>query len=241
MEIGYYREIAARRLFSDFKAALLEKNERINLTRIVSDEDYLHKNIEDSLKPLALSRFFNMDFFSEKKALVDIGTGGGFPLFPLALYVGMESLQASSFYGLDSVSKKMNALREIAASLCLPNVHLLSGRAEELGRAEEHRESYDAATCRAVAELPVVLEYASPFLKRDGILAVYKTSSVDTETHHIAEVAAVFSLQLLEDLEYSLSDGYGERRLLVFRKIGKIDRRFPRGNGIPRKNPIRSF
>lgn len=245
--------------FSSFKALILEKNRHLNLTRIVSDEDFKYKNIEDSIMPLFLSKFFSFSFFKERRRVLDIGTGGGFPLIPLAILlsdsssqfdidnVSAEVLDASFsshrikspvFYGLDSVKKKIHAVEDVALSLGLSNVHFLADRAEIFGRDPLYRETFDCVIGRAVAEVPVLLEYSVPFVKVGGYICMYKSADIEAEMCISDKTFDILGVRLVECLPYSLSHQMGARNFLVYKKVKKTTDKYPRNAGVAKKNPL---
>ncbi len=246
-------------VFERFKELLLEKNKQVNLTRIVSDEDYSIKNVEDSLLPLFFSKYYNKQNLSEGTTLMDLGVGGGFPLFPLYLLCLLEGYSVD-FVGLDSVKKKLVALEEIYQSLLfdwdsenaiekvrtnddqvakfIPTIRFFAGRAEELGREKKHREQYDIVVARAVASLPVLLEYASPFVKKGGIFVAYKGVGAEEELLVSKNAEKILGLELVETIDYELREDMGSRTLLVYQKVQFISKKYPRNTGIPKKKPL---
>lgn len=233
------REIYHHEAFQRLRASVMRMNEKINLTRIVGDEDFRIKNVEDSLEPLFLSRFFADHAFPQGGKMIDVGTGGGFPLLPLAIYRQLMLPNSTySYYGLDSVGKKMRALAEIAAELMIEDIHFVNGRAELSGRDPQLREHFNLATCRAVAELPVVLEYCSPFVKVGGILAIYKAKTGGEELSKSVNAVRRLGLRHMESCAYALSQQFGERVVFLFRKVEPISGAFPRKDGVPKKSPL---
>lgn len=244
--------------FQQLESLILEKNKILNLTRIVSHREFLIKHIEDSLKPLFFSEYFGFPFFEKERLLLDLGTGGGFPLLPLAVMMSGQTASSRSFFsergvsvvgaaaeaagsrfcGLDSVKKKTDAVNDVAASMGLSNVRVYAGRAEEFGRLPAHREKYDALTCRAVAEIPVLLEYASPLLRVGGLLCLYKSGNCEAELEASARACKLLNMSLAESFSYELSESCGGRTFLVFRKLAPTSSDFPRKVGIPKKNPL---
>lgn len=253
---SYVSELAATPPFEKFKQLLLAENSVHNLTRIVDPVDFKVKNLEDSLIPFLISPYISDylgDFFEKTSSkdfrMIDVGTGGGFPLFPLgllfrALYKDSD-FEPASFCGLDSVAKKMDALNRVALNLERDNLNekaspfmFLCGRAEELGRDKEYRETFDLVTCRAVAQLSTALELCSSFAKPRAIVVAYKGQQASEELEAAENAIVQLSLTLVEDSRYSLSENMGERAVLVFKKTDRLDERYPRRTGIPTKRPL---
>lgn len=165
--------------------------------------------------------------------ILDLGTGGGFPLLPLAI-----CLPHYHCTGVDSVQKKISAVERIAQAMELSNVSLISGRAEELGRDPEHREQYDIVTCRAVAEINVLIEYAAPFLKIGGHLLLWKSTTIDQELKDSLLARAELSCHLKDTYQYELPGDWGKRQILIFRKAAKTAPKYPRAVGTAKKEPL---
>jgi len=154
------RQLAA---FKKYEEVLLEWNKNINLTAIRDGEGIRNKHFLDSLTCMLAWR----DRPPER--LIDIGTGAGFPGIPLKII--MPRLQLTL---VESVGKKLEFCRHIVDILGLENVTCLQARAEELGLAREHREKYDWAVARAVANLPVLAEYLLPLVRIGGGMLAQK-------------------------------------------------------------------
>lgn len=148
-----------------FAALLLKKNEVMNLTAITEPEAVAQLHLLDSA---ALTRFVDLS----GKTVVDVGTGAGFPGMPLRILKDDFDLTL-----LDSLGKRIVWLDEVCGTLGLKRVECVHARAEEF--AAGHRESYDLAVSRAVAQLNVLCELALPLVKVGGQFLAMK--SVDTE------------------------------------------------------------
>jgi|GEM_PF-1950290 len=170
---------------------------------------------------------------TKTKKILDLGTGGGFPLLPLAL-----CLTQCSFTGLDSVQKKIAAVQRIVDAMQIPNITLLCGRSEELGHNTLHRERYDVVTCRALAPLNILLELAAPFVKEKGIILCWKSLTIEQELKDSLLARAELSCQMQEPYVYDLGGTWGRRQILVFTKRAKTSEKYPRAVGEPKKNPL---
>lgn len=137
---------------------------------------------------------------------------------------------------IDARAKKVKAVEEVATELGLKNVDCVSGRFEELAR-EELRESFDVVTARAVAPLPVLLEYAAGFIQPGGVLLAWKSGNYGEELEASHKAQHVLNMQFQDGFHYSLADGE-DRSILVFTKEAKLDDKYPRGDGKPKKKPL---
>ena len=169
--------------------------------------------------------------------LIDVGSGGGMPGIPLA--VAQVGLSVSL---LEATEKKAKFLRYARESLKLMNVDVLNLRAEEAGRQVEFRESYAVAATRALASLPVVVEYCAPFVEVSGWLVAMKGQLEKDELvagekaakRLGAELYRVFPVKLLPVLEQK------HREIAVFRKVAPISAGYPRRVGLAKKRPLGS-
>lgn len=152
----------------------LAENAKLNLSALRTEEACWVGNIEDSLSAMEVLESSKLTARDSK--ILDLGTGGGFPLLPLAI-----ALPKSRCTGLDSTKKKIDAVGRIAKDVGIKNVELIPERAEVLGRNHRHREHYDIVTSRAVAPINILLEYCSPFVKVDGIILLWKSLHIDDE------------------------------------------------------------
>src|SRR5919201_2835724 len=121
-------------------------------------------------------------------ALVDIGAGAGFPGLPLAV-----ALPSARVDLVESVRRKCAVIQRLAEAAEVENACVRLARAEEWG-AGEGRGAYDVATARAVAPLPVLVEYAAPLLRPGGTFVAWKgarDSSEETAGHIAAELVGL--------------------------------------------------
>ena len=212
--------------------AFLAENEKLNLTALRTPELCWTGNILDSLAVLDLLP----QLFTDHRHLTiaDIGTGGGFPLLPLAVM-----LPESHLTGIDSIQKKIDAVGRIAKAMSLMNVRLIPGRTEELGHDRTLREQFDVVTARAVAPINVLLEYCSPLTRVGGYVIFWKSLHIDDELHESLLARAELSCHLEKQFEYDLGGDWGKRQLLVFKKTAALSKKYPRDVGVPKKEPIR--
>lgn len=218
------RQIAA---FQRYEDELLEWNSRMNLTAIRDREGIRTKHFLDSLSCILA--------FRERppERLIDIGTGAGFPGIPLKIIYPRMKLTL-----VESVGKKLEFCRHMVETLELEDVTLLQARAEALGQNRAHREQYDWAVARAVANLPVLAEYLLPLVSLGGRMLAQKGESA-----HAEAVAAQKAIRLLggelQQIIPVLVPGIAEERyLVVVDKVASTPPGYPRRVGLPARRPI---
>ena len=186
--------------FSEYKKVFLEMNSKLNLIS-KNDEKFLYeKHIYDSLAIKLTNRIL------EGQSVLDIGCGGGFPCVPIAI-----EFPRVNVVGIDSIRKKINAVKEIKERLDVNNLDLLCGRVENL-----KGEKFDIITSRAVADLAKITEYALPLLKKGGIFIAYKSRKKDEEISDAKQVLKKYNAKILDIIEYTLPlEEVYERNLIV--------------------------
>ncbi len=152
-----------------YMTALLEKNRYINMTRIVEEEAFIEKNIVDSL-------MLTLQQVSEPKKILDLGTGGGFPGVPLAIYYPHARVTL-----VDGTAKKLRVVSEICEEIGLKNLTTVHARGEVLGHDKNHREQYDWVAARAVANMAVLSELCLPFVRKGGFFLAMKGENYKDE------------------------------------------------------------
>lgn len=208
----------------------LSENKKLNLSAFRTKEHCWIGNVLDSIALLKAFRAFGFGFGS---TFIDIGTGGGFPLLPLALCAPDVRC-----IGIDSVAKKIDAISRIAAAMGLSNVELHCGRIEELARGRKFRESADLVTARAVAPIRVLLEYAVPLLKVGGLCAFWKGSNIADELRSSAHAQKLLHVAFAGIYEYELPGSWGRRLIVFFKKIAATPEKYPRNVGMPKGKPL---
>ncbi len=211
-------------------AVFLIENAKVNLSAFRTEEKCWVGNVLDSLAALELKELLTDN---SQLSIVDIGTGGGFPLLPLAM-----ALPEVQFTGLDATQKKIDAVGRIVNALELKNVHLICGRTEILSNDPKYREQFDIVTARAVAEINVLLEYAALFAKVGGRIILWKSMDIDQELKESLNAQRELSCTLVDQHVYELPDGFGKRQLLIFEKTKPLDKKYPRGVGVAKKKPL---
>lgn len=210
--------------FSTFGDLLVEWNEKFNLTSIVEPEEIIVKHFLDSL---------TLTHEVQGDKVADIGTGAGFPGIPLKIIHGDKA-----FYLVDSLAKRIDFLQDVIQKLSLEHVETLHSRAEDFGRDTQYRSYFDTVVSRAVARLPVLLEYAIPLLKVGGVFLAAKGSQADEEVKESANALAVLGAQVKDVRKFNLGMGAEHRSIIIIEKIKKTPLQYPRKAGTPAKNPL---
>lgn len=215
--------------FRRYATLLVEWNERINLTAIADEEGIVVKHFLDSLSVLPF-----LDLLGDAPSLIDVGTGAGFPGMALAIMRPAWHVTL-----LEATRKKVDFLALVADELGLPNVTPLWGRAEEQGQEPAHRERYDAAVARAVAELPVLAEFCLPFIRTGGRWVAQKGPRVDEEVQRARNAFGQLGGKLVAVESVTIPGLEGETRtLVVVEKVRPTSATFPRAPGTPKKRPL---
>ncbi len=208
--------------FDKYAELLKDWNTRINLTAITDDEEIKVKHFQDSLSILP---------FLKEGTLADIGTGAGFPGLPVA--IERPDIQVTL---VDSLDKRVKFLQCVVDTLELKNVKCIHARAEDFGRDPDFRESFDYVTARAVASMPVLLEYCLPLLKNKGQFVAMKGANADEEKFDSALKA--LGGQLIKTEKFILPGTDMQRCIFVVEKKGKMSPKYPRKAGMPTRKPL---
>ncbi|MEH1812918.1 MAG: 16S rRNA (guanine(527)-N(7))-methyltransferase RsmG [Nostoc sp.] len=217
--------------FQKLYELILEGNRQLNLTRIVDPQEFWEKHLWDSLRGIA--PLLSTNFSPTSPALIDIGTGAGFPGVPVAITVTNCTITL-----LDSTRKKITFLDNILTELALINAKTLVGRAEEIGQHPQHRLAYDIALIRAVGAVSVCAEYTLPLLKQGGLAIIYRGNWTEDETAALQNAVNQLGgvIELIEEFTTPLSNSI--RHCLYVRKVTNTPANFPRPIGVPSQKPL---
>lgn len=204
-----------------FLELLLTTNQSFNLTAITDRHEAWHKHVLDSLTLVE-----SLSARPDLRSIVDVGSGGGLPAIPLAL-----ALPDRSFTLLEATGKKARFLEEAARTLNLANVQVVETRAETYGRSLG-RERFDAATARAVARLPVLLELTLPLVRRGGVCFALKGAQAAQETQEAHRALALLGGQV------SSLRRTDTGTILTIEKVGATPAKYPRKPGEPKRMPL---
>ncbi len=213
--------------FEQYYTILLDWNQRMNLTAIEDAEDVVYKHFLDSVLTLQVTGPL------AGKQLIDVGTGAGFPGVPLKIMT--PTLELCLF---DSLQKRIHFLEHLCGQLALKDVRTLHGRAEEFGQNAAYRETFDLATARAVAKLPVLAELCLPFVRVGGQFVALKGPELELELAESQRALETLGGRLGEIKNIQLAHGQYERNLVVVEKIRPTPKKYPRRAGTPQKAPL---
>lgn len=209
--------------FAAFYALLTEYNEKVNLTRIVGEEDCRIKHFYDSL--------LGEPAFLPGARCAEVGSGGGFPSIPL-----MIVRPDLAFVLIESVGKKCAFLERAVRELGL-SAEVVNARAEDVARDAAFRERFDVCCARAVARLNTLAEYCAPLVRVGGRFIAYKGEAAD-ELAEAERAFSVLGVRLLSADRHDLPAGFGARTVVVAEKFRPTPAAYPRGRGKERSKPL---
>jgi len=222
-ELGIAFEPGEVEKLGRFLGLLLHASTRMNLTAIKEPGQAWQRHILDALTLMA-----PLAELPPGSTVVDIGTGGGVPGVPLA--VVRPDLR---FTLLDATAKKTAFVRAALDVLGVKHASVVTSRAEQAARDPQHRDAYDAAIARAVGPMATIAELATPFVKPGGVALLIKGERAGDE---LADAKAALHL-LLSTHVGTLETPTG--RIVVLEKMRPTPKAYPRGNGEPKRRPLR--
>jgi len=173
--------------FHKYVELFLKTNSKINLISKNDEKVFIEKHLYDSL---ALTNFINP---KDNQTILDIGTGGGLPSVPLAIFYPNIKI-----FAIDSIRKKINAVENFKTALNLKNLFPICNRVENIN------EKYDFVVSRAVASLDKILDYAILKLKNGGIFIAYKSIKYEEEINNAKKTIQKYKLNPPEIIPYAL-------------------------------------
>ena len=210
-----------------YEKLLLKWNEKINLTAIREAQGIRTKHFLDSFScELAWGE-------APPGNLVDIGTGAGIPGIPLKILHPSMRLTL-----VESIGKKADFCRLAVRELGMQEVQVIAARAEDLGHLPDHREAYDWAVARAVANLPALVEYLLPLVRVGGTVLAQKGHSAPAEAHQAEKAIHLLGGSTQQLIPVTLPGVVEQRFLVLIKKIAATPPQYPRKPGIPVKKPL---
>ncbi len=214
--------------FQKYRELLVQWNQKMNLTGIEDEKEVFIKHFLDSISTVTNG------YVQNEMSLIDVGTGAGFPGLPLKIC--LPELKVTL---LDSLNKRINFLQEVAKEIQIDDIEFIHGRAEDFGKKEEYREQFDIATARAVAGLPVLMEFCVPFIKVGGYFVCLKGPNANLELEESKAAMEVLGVEYIEKIDIKLPEIDLHHNILVFKKIRNTPSKYPRKAGKVSKNPIK--
>jgi 16S rRNA (guanine527-N7)-methyltransferase len=153
--LKYFADFTEKQLnqFAVLKDLYAHWNQKINvISRKDVDNFYLHH----VLHSLSIATQFD---FPEGYDIMDLGTGGGFPAIPLAIFS-----PSVHFHLVDSINKKLKVADAVAKAIDLTNITVAHTRAENI-----HHKKFDVVVSRAVAHLKDLWYWSKPLLKKNPV------------------------------------------------------------------------
>ena len=206
-------------IYADF---LIEYNKNVNLTAISEPVEVLRKHFIDSI---ILSKYVDIPANS---AVIDVGTGAGFPSVPLKLY--RPDIRITL---LDSLNKRIDFLKLLCGKLDI-EAEFIHGRAEDFSKKPEYREMFDFSCARAVANLSLLSEFCIPFVKVGGSFISMKGPNENISEGENA--VALLGGSIEKVTEYELFDE--KRRIILINKISQTPSKYPRNSGQIKKKQL---
>ena len=206
---------------------LKDWNQKMDLTAVTDDDEMLDKHFIDSLTVLRTS------CIPDNAALIDVGTGAGFPGMVLAMARNDLSVTL-----LDAQQKRLSFLNAVADTTDTHNVTLIHDRAETGARRPELREKFDVATARALAPLNVLCEYLLPYVRTGGCALCWKGPAVQEEMEAGMKAACLLGGRTEMPFPCLVAGRNWEHQILQIVKIRQTSSAYPRKAGIPKQKPL---
>ena len=212
--------------FWNLTQLMLETNAVMNITAITDVEKIIPLHYADCVKIA--------DLIPQNASVVDIGCGGGFPILPLAIVRPDLRL-----LGIDSTEKKARYVGETAKKLGL-QVKTVAGRAEELAKDPNMRQSFDVAISRAVARLNILDELCMPFVKPNGCFIAMKGAAGIEEYQEAETGIHKLGGERIKAEAYELLtvDQREQRTVFVIRQNKVVSDVYPRPFAAMKKKPL---
>ena len=210
-----------------YEKELTEWNQKFNLTAIRDIDSIRTKHFLDSFSCVLAWKA------SPPSYLIDVGTGAGFPGIPLKILYPNLKLTL-----VESVGKKAMFCQHIVGVLGLEHVEVIQARAEDLGQDSRHRESYEWAVARAVANLNVLGEYLLPLVRVGGTALAQKGENGPAEAQSAEGAMKLLGGKLRQLIPVNLPGVADDRYLILVDKVAATPPKYPRKPGVPAKQPL---
>ena len=173
MEISQEKLEIYRSLYGIYK----DLNDKVNL---ISRKDFENFYLHHIIHSLSITKF---ELIKDENNIIDLGTGGGLPGIPLAIYYNRKN-----FLLVDSVRKKITAVDKIINKINAKNISTLNNRAENLDIKA------DIIICRSVSSVDNLIQWTKGLLNDEGRLILLKGGNVNKELKNISSRFTIYNL-----------------------------------------------
>lgn len=208
-----------------FMNIVIRENEKINLTTIIDEKEFIEKHIIDSAAALK--------YLKNNSSVIDIGSGAGMP--GIIFKILNNTLDITL---LDSLNKRVTYLNNTIKELSLDNIKAIHARAEELAHDDKYRQHFDYSTARAVARLNTLLEYTMPFVKVGGKFIALKAEKGEEELKHSSNALKCLCGEIDVNDKFLLPYSKATRDIIVVNKIKPNIKAYPRKQNKIKKSPL---
>lgn len=204
---------------------LIETNKSLNLTAITEPQEIVTKHFLDSVTACK--------FIPQGANVIDVGCGAGFPGLPVKIARDDISLTL-----LDSLAKRLSFIENVLMANGTKNARCVHARAEDGARDKAHREKYDVALSRAVANMAVLCEYCLPYVKVGGMLLALKGPAAPEELKNAEKAIKTLGGEIMEVAEAEVPFTDLLHKIVIVKKVRPCPKEYPRKAGTPSKKPI---
>lgn len=195
---------------------LIERNKSVNLTRITEPDEVVTKHFLDSLTTLLTGRV--------GKNVIDVGTGAGFP--GLVLKCAMPTIRLTL---LDSLNKRITFLRDASTAIGIRDgIEFMHSRAEDAGLDKKHREKYDTAVSRAVANMRTLSEWCLPLVRTGGYFLALKGPLAEEELADALPAIEVLGGEVEGIFTAKIPSTDLQHKIIIVKKVRPTPTQFPR-------------
>ena len=173
MEISQEKLEIYRSLYGIYK----DLNDKVNL---ISRKDFENFYLHHIIHSLSITKF---ELIKDENSIIDLGTGGGLPGIPLAIYYNRKN-----FLLVDSIRKKITAVDKIINKINAKNISTLNNRAENLDIKA------DIIICRSVSSVDNLIQWTKGLLNDEGRLILLKGGNVNKELKNISSRFTIYNL-----------------------------------------------
>lgn len=173
MEISQEKLEIYRSLYDIYK----DLNDKVNL---ISRKDFENFYLHHIIHSLSITKF---ELIKDENNIIDLGTGGGLPGIPLAIYYNRKN-----FILVDSIRKKITAVDKIINKINAKNISTLNNRAENLDIKA------DIIICRSVSSVDNLIQWTKGLLNDEGRLILLKGGNVNKELKNISSRFTIYNL-----------------------------------------------